>query len=103
MRAHVQTAHGVYLVDLDEEEVLELDATARLSPPPPLDLGLPLVLADGRVRRIDVRPLHDVDPTGAGDAFSVAYLAARSEGHAPAASARRASALVYGLLKGRLR
>ena len=26
MRAQVQTAHGVYLVDLDEEEVLELDA-----------------------------------------------------------------------------
>jgi len=45
MRAEVQTAHGVYVVDLDEEEVLELDAAARLTPPPPLELGLPLVLA----------------------------------------------------------
>ena len=44
MRAEVQTAHGVYVVDLDEEEVLELDAAARLTPPPPLELGLPLVL-----------------------------------------------------------
>jgi hypothetical protein len=45
VRAAVQTAHGVYTVDLDDEEVLELDAQARLPPPPPLDVGLPLVLA----------------------------------------------------------
>ena len=45
MRAGVQTAHGVYLVDLDEEEVLELDADAQLPPSPTLELGLPLVLA----------------------------------------------------------
>ena len=40
----------------------------------------------------------DVDPTGAGDAFSAAYLVARCAGHAPAAAARRATALVAGLL-----
>jgi sugar/nucleoside kinase (ribokinase family) len=62
-----------------------------------------LVFAGGRVRRVEVRPLHDADPTGAGDAFSAAYLAARNNGDAPVAAARRASALVYGLLAGRLR
>ena len=43
------------------------------------------------------------DPTGAGDAFAVAYLASRADGHAPAASARRATALVATLLSGRAR
>jgi sugar/nucleoside kinase (ribokinase family) len=62
-----------------------------------------LVFAGGRIRRVEVRPLHGVDPTGAGDAFSVAYLAARGEGHVPHAAARRASTLVYGLLSGRVR
>jgi hypothetical protein len=46
MRAAVQTAHGVYTVDLDEEEVVGLDADARLPEPPPApETGLPLVLA----------------------------------------------------------
>ncbi|MFL5262996.1 MAG: PfkB family carbohydrate kinase [Anaeromyxobacteraceae bacterium] len=38
------------------------------------------------------------DPTGAGDAFSVAYIAARSSGFAPAAAARRATAVVAAVL-----
>ena len=38
------------------------------------------------------------DPTGAGDAFSVAYLSARASGHRPISAARRASALVSALL-----
>jgi sugar/nucleoside kinase (ribokinase family) len=62
-----------------------------------------LVYAGGRLQRVHVRPLLETDPTGAGDAFSIAYLAARGTGHAPVAAARRASALVYGLLAGRLR
>ena len=63
-----------------------------------------LVLANGRLERVATQPVAGkVDPTGAGDAFAVAYLAARSGGHAPAASARRAGALVTGLLAGRLR
>src|SRR5206468_4079008 len=45
VRAEVQTAHGVYLVELDEEEVVELDADARLPPAPPVELSLPLVVA----------------------------------------------------------
>jgi len=44
-----------------------------------------------------------IDPTGAGDAFAAAYLVSRSTGHAPAAAARRATALVTGLLARRLK
>jgi 2-dehydro-3-deoxygluconokinase len=50
---------------------------------------------------------HDVparavagDPTGAGDAFAVAYLASRADGHRPLSAARRATALVGALLAG---
>jgi sugar/nucleoside kinase (ribokinase family) len=42
------------------------------------------------------------EPTGAGDAFSVAYLSARAGGHRPISAARRASALVTALLSNRL-
>jgi sugar/nucleoside kinase (ribokinase family) len=63
-----------------------------------------LVLADGRLAHVPTQPVGGpVDPTGAGDAFSAAYLVARSSGHAPAAAARRATALVTGLLARRLR
>ena len=40
----------------------------------------------------------DVDPTGAGDAFAVTYMSARSRGRTPALAAWRATALVAGLL-----
>jgi sugar/nucleoside kinase (ribokinase family) len=63
-----------------------------------------IVLAGGRVERVPARPvLGEVDPTGAGDAFAAAYLAARGDGHSPFAAARRATALVAGLLGARLR
>jgi sugar/nucleoside kinase (ribokinase family) len=102
----------VSILKLAEEEALailpDLDQSSLMSlgvPEVVVTFGLhgSLVFADGRARRVEVRPLHDADPTGAGDAFSVAYLAARSEGQAPVAAARRASTLVYGLLSGRLR
>jgi sugar/nucleoside kinase (ribokinase family) len=102
----------VSILKLAEEEALALvpdldrDSLASFGVPEVVvTFGLhgSLVFADGRARRVDVRPLHNVDPTGAGDAFSIAYLAARGEGHAPHAAARRASTLVYGLLSGRLR
>ena len=38
------------------------------------------------------------DPTGAGDAFAVAYLGARAQGHAPGSAARRATALVAAVI-----
>jgi sugar/nucleoside kinase (ribokinase family) len=83
---------------------------------PPLDeLGVPEIVLTLGTRgcvirtgvtevRVPARPLGGVrDPTGAGDGFGASYLAARSEGHAPASAARRASALVAGLLAGRAR
>jgi len=62
-----------------------------------------LVLAEGRLEAVPARALDgEVDPTGAGDAFSAAYLVSRASGHAPVAAARRATALVAGLLGRRL-
>jgi sugar/nucleoside kinase (ribokinase family) len=63
-----------------------------------------LLVAGARAERIPVRPVGGrVDPTGAGDAFCAAYLDARASGHGPPSAARRASALVSGLLLGRAR
>ena len=63
-----------------------------------------LVLADGTLERVPACPVEGpIDPTGAGDAFAAAYLVSRSSGHAPVAAARRATALVAGLLGRRLR
>lgn len=61
MRAAVQTAHGLYLVDLEADEVLGLDPDARLPPPEPVETGLPLVVAAARagatvVAVVDRRP-----------------------------------------------
>ena len=55
------------------------------------------VHANGRVDEVRAFPL-DGDPTGAGDAFCIAYIAARSTGFAPAAAARRATAVVASVL-----
>jgi sugar/nucleoside kinase (ribokinase family) len=74
------------------------------------ELGVPEVLVtDGpRGSRLITRdgempvPTHPVagDPTGAGDAFAVTYLASRADGHNPLSAARRATALVAALLAG---
>ena len=40
----------------------------------------------------------DADPTGAGDAFSIGYVAGRSQGLRPAAAARRATTVVAEML-----
>ena len=61
-----------------------------------------LVLADGQVQRAAAQPVDNADPTGAGDAFAAAYLVSRATGHGPRAAARRAAALVAGLLGRRL-
>jgi hypothetical protein len=58
-----------------------------------------LVFADGRLEPVPARTLPDgVDPTGAGDAFSAAYLVSRSAGYAPVPAARRASAVAADVL-----
>ena len=77
------------------------------------DLGVPevvvtfgaggsLVLTRDAAVRVTARPVRG-DPTGAGDAFSVAYLSARAGGHRPISAARRASALVSALLSAAAR
>ena len=59
--------------------------------------GGSLVLTRDATLRVAARPARG-DPTGAGDAFSIAYLGARAGGHRPISAARRASALVSALL-----
>ena len=63
--------------------------------------GGSLVLTRDAAVRVSARPVRG-DPTGAGDAFSVAYLGARAGGHRPISAARRASALVSALLSNSL-
>jgi Sugar kinases, ribokinase family len=60
-----------------------------------------LVLTRDAAVRVAAKPVRG-DPTGAGDAFSVAYLGARAGGHRPISAARRASALVSALLSNSL-
>ena len=52
--------------------------------------------------RTEVVPAFDVgaDPTGAGDSFCIAYIAARASGFAPPAAARRATSVVASVLAG---
>jgi sugar/nucleoside kinase (ribokinase family) len=63
--------------------------------------GGSLVLTRDAAVRVTARQARG-DPTGAGDAFSVAYLSARAGGHRPISAARRASALVSALLSNSL-
>ncbi|MGZ4289666.1 MAG: carbohydrate kinase family protein [Gaiellaceae bacterium] len=60
--------------------------------------GGSLVLTRDAAVRVAARPARG-DPTGAGDAFSVAYISARTGGHRPISAARRASAVVSALLE----
>ena len=45
MKAAVETADGVFEIDLDEEELLDFTAGERLERPPTPKLSLPLVVA----------------------------------------------------------
>lgn len=62
-----------------------------------------IVYADGQATEVPCHPIFGVDLTGCGDAYAVGYLAARSDGLAPVAAARRATALVALLLSNRRR
>ena len=65
--------------------------------------GAAVLDRDG-LEHVPGRPVEPAgDPTGAGDAFGAAYMAARSDGNGPAGAARRAAGLVADLLAGRLR
>jgi sugar/nucleoside kinase (ribokinase family) len=101
----------VSILKLAEEEaqaILGHDQLGELT-----ELGVPevvvtfgpggsLVLTRDGAERVVAQAAHG-DPTGAGDAFSVAYLSARAGGHRPASAARRASALVSALLSAAAR
>jgi len=61
-----------------------------------------LLFTKDRVFLAPAHPLETVrDPTGAGDAFCVSYVAARAAGFPPATAARRATAVVASLLAAR--
>jgi sugar/nucleoside kinase (ribokinase family) len=55
------------------------------------------VYADGKAEHVPAFGIQ-AEPTGAGDAFSIAYVAARAAGMPPVAAARRATAVVAELL-----
>jgi sugar/nucleoside kinase (ribokinase family) len=57
------------------------------------------VHVDGKVEHVPALGV-DVDPTGAGDMFSAAYMAARAARQSPVAAARRASTVVAEVLAG---
>jgi sugar/nucleoside kinase (ribokinase family) len=61
-----------------------------------------VVYSDGLAEHVPTRPLEVADPTGAGDAFMVAYLSYRRQRHAPTSSARLASEVVHRLLQSSL-
>jgi len=59
------------------------------------------VVTEAEVADVPARPTRgDVDPTGAGDAFSVVYLAGRARGLEPGAAAESAAATVAELISG---
>jgi sugar/nucleoside kinase (ribokinase family) len=98
--------HHVSILKLSDEEAREIVGDGELEEL--RELGVPeivvtfgvggsLVLTQDTSLRVAARPARG-DPTGAGDAFSVAYLSARAGGHRPISAARRASALVTALL-----
>jgi sugar/nucleoside kinase (ribokinase family) len=60
-----------------------------------------VVYHEGVAELVRSRRVDSTDPTGAGDAFAAAYIAARAGGAVPTAAARRAAALVADVLAGR--
>lgn len=58
-----------------------------------------LLWFDGRLEHVAPPRVVDAEPTGAGDAFAVGYLAARAEGASPVAAAEAAAALVADMLE----
>jgi sugar/nucleoside kinase (ribokinase family) len=99
------------VLKLDEEEAAllaggtgEADLRALGVPEVIVTLGSrgSFVVAEGSAERIRTEPLGEaVDPTGAGDAFGVAYAVARDRGFAPLDAAREATTVVSSLLDGR--
>jgi sugar/nucleoside kinase (ribokinase family) len=92
----------VQILKLAEEEAEVVGAVDKLGVPEVLvTYGVrgSTVYADGRKEHVGAWPVA-ADPTGSGDAFSAAYLVARSKGLTPVSSARKATAVVGALLTG---
>jgi len=90
----------VRALKLSEEEAEVLGAPAELPVPEVLvthGARGATVYYRGEVDRIRTYEI-DTDPTGAGDAFSVGYVGARSRGLPPLAAARRACTVVADML-----
>jgi sugar/nucleoside kinase (ribokinase family) len=90
----------VWVLKLAEEEAEVVGDPAGLGPREVLvthgSRGA-TVYTGGHSEFIPARGLP-VDPTGAGDAFTTAYIVGRNAGFAPAGAARRATAVVAALL-----
>jgi hypothetical protein len=61
MRADVETVDGLFVVDVDADEVLELEPEGSLPPPEPVEVPLPRVIAAAahgstRIAVVDRRP-----------------------------------------------
>jgi len=93
----------VWMLKLAVEEAEAVGDVRELGVPEVLvtrgPVGSTIVTQDGEVD-VPARAV-DADPTGAGDAFSAAYMASRADGHTSLSAARRATALVGALLAGR--
>jgi sugar/nucleoside kinase (ribokinase family) len=92
----------VQILKLAEEEAEVVGAVDALGVPEVLVTYGPRgsrVCVGGRWEKVGAWPVA-TDPTGSGDAFAAAYLAARSQGLTPISAARRATALVGALLTG---
>ena len=101
----------VAILKVAEEEARVLVGDAE--PESLAELGVPeivltlgpagsVVIVRGSAEHVPALPVEGgADPTGAGDAFAAAYLAARADGRAPGSAARRATALVAALLMRR--
>jgi len=104
-RAILQRLHALH-VSLAELIALGLETAADS-----LDsLGVPEVIvtlgergsvvwANGRAEAVPAERIPGADPTGAGDAFTAAYLASRGAGGEPVDAARAAAAAVSDLLR----
>jgi sugar/nucleoside kinase (ribokinase family) len=57
-----------------------------------------VVYADGVAEHVPAAPIEGGDATGAGDAFTIAYIASRRSGHSPVSAARRATSVAGALL-----
>jgi sugar/nucleoside kinase (ribokinase family) len=98
LKVSEEEAHAI-LGGADLEELRELGVPEVVVT---FGAGGSLVLTRDAAVRVMARTARG-DPTGAGDAFSIAYLGARAGGHRPISAARRASALVTALLTGSTR